>query len=385
MTRVVVVVKTAEGARWVIPQIAAIAARGAEVTAVIPEGEGRLAVSLEELAEREPRLTVVRSPFDFRFAPSIRTMRGLRRFRTLLRTFDADAALYHLYASALAVRFALWGTRTRRVHMVAGPLYLESPIIRAIERRAVDWDDALIAGSGYTASKYRELGIAERRLFTIPYGVDVAHYAPPETPRRNGDGRFHVVMVAYVYAPKRLAHAGRGIKGHDVMLKAWQRFAERHDDVALHLVGGGFDAVGERFRRQLTEEFEDLLRDGSVTWSESVNDVRDAYLAADLSVSPSLSENHGAALEAGSMGVPSIVSDAGGLPETVVPESGWIVRSGSVDELDRALEDAYREWRRGVLRDRGARARAHMVRDFDRAVASERVADVVLDIRAGAG
>lgn len=386
MTSVVVVVKTAEGARWVIPQIAAIAARGVEVTAVIPGGEGRLAVSLDELAEREPRLTVVRSPFDFRFAPTIRTLRALRRFRTLLRAIDADAALYHLYASALAVRFALWGTRTRRVHMVAGPLYLESAIIRRIERHAVGWDHALIAGSGFTASRYRELGVPESRLVTIPYGVDVAFYAPPlDGPSRNDDARFRVVMVAYVYAPKRLAQAGRGIKGHDVMLNAWQRFAARHDDVGLHLVGGGFNAVGERFRQQLMEEFEDLLRDGSVTWSESVNDVRDAYLAADLSVSPSLSENHGAALEAGSMGVPSIVSDAGGLPETVMPESGWIVRAGSVEELDRALEDAYREWRRGVLRERGARARAHMVRDFDRAVASERVADVVLGIRAGAG
>jgi glycosyltransferase involved in cell wall biosynthesis len=115
-----------------------------------------------------------------------------------------------------------------------------------------------------------------------------------------------------------------------------------------------------------------------VVWSTSVDDVRDAYLRADLSVSPSLSENHGAALEAGAMGVPSIVSDAGGLPETVRPDSGWVVPAGSVEDLDAALEEAFAEWRLGTLRERGVNARSHVVREFDQSVASDRVAQVVL-------
>lgn len=384
MTTVVVVVKTSEGARWIVPQIEAILSRGAVVSAVIPEGAGRLAAELDELAVHRPRLSIIRSPFDFRFAPSLGTVRGLHRFRALVRSIDADAALYHLYASALATRFALAGTRTRRVHMVAGPLYLESPIIRMFERRAAAWDDAVIAGSEYTAARYAELGVPAERLFTIPYGVDVESFGA-ETVHRPASERFRVVMVAYVYAPKRLAHAGRGIKGHDVLLRAWRRFASRHDDAELHLVGGGFDEAGRRHRRALLAEFDDLVRGGSVTWSESVDDVRDAYRSADLSVSPSLSENHGAALEAGSMGIPSIVSDAGGLPETVMPASGWIVAAGSVDQLDEALECAHDEWRRGVLPERGMLARAHVVRHFDRTIASDRVADVVLGVETRAG
>lgn len=379
MTAVVVVVKTNEGARWIVPQIEAMLSRGAAVSVVIPEGAGRLAATLDELAAHQPELTIVRSPFDFRFAPSLGTFRGLRRFRALVRSIDADAALYHLYASALAARFALAGTRTRRVHMVAGPLYLESPIIRMFERRAVAWDHAVIAGSDYTAARYAELGVPAERLFTIPYGVDVGFHAPhAESGHPSERGRFRVVMVAYVYAPKRLAHSGRGIKGHDVLLRAWRRFAARHDEAELHLVGGGFDEAGKRYRHDLLVEFDDLVRGGSVTWSESVDDVRDAYRAADLSVSPSLSENHGAALEAGSMGVPSIVSDAGGLPETVLPDSGWIVAAGSVEQLDEALERAHGEWRRGALTARGMLARAHVVRHFDRTIASDLVADVVL-------
>jgi glycosyltransferase involved in cell wall biosynthesis len=379
MTAVVVVVKTNEGARWILPQIEAILSRDAAVSVVIPTGPGRLAAALDELAAHQPKVTIVRSPFDFRFAPSLATFRGLRRFRALIRSIDADAALYHLYASALASRFALAGTRTRRVHMVAGPLYLESPFIRMFERLAVTWDHGVIAGSDYTAARYAELGVPAERLFTIPYGVDVGFFAPDvEAGHLPASGRFRVVMVAYVYAPKRLAHSGRGIKGHDVLLRAWRRFAARHDEAELHLVGGGFDEAGRRHRRDLLAEFDDLVRDGSVTWSESVDDVRDAYRIADLSVSPSLSENHGAALEAGSMGVPSIVSDAGGLPETVLPDSGWIVAAGSVEQLEEALECAHGEWRRGALPERGMLARAHVVRHFDRTTASDLVADVVL-------
>lgn len=386
MTKVVVVLKTSEGGLWVVPQLEAILSRGAEVVVVIPEAEGRLARALGDLEARRRRLTIVRTSFDFRFAPTIGSLSGLGRFRTLLRSIDADAALYHLYASALASRFALAGTRTRRVHMVAGPLYLEAPLIRMFERRAVGWDDALIAGSEYTAARYAALGVRPSRLFAIPYGVDIEHFSPSPDERRPESGDpFRVVMVAYVYAPKRMVHAGKGIKGHDVLLSAWRRFARRHGDVELHLVGGGFDARGERLRQCLIAEFDDLIRCGAVRWTASVEDVRDAYRTADVSVSPSLSENHGAALEAGSMGVPSIVSDAGGLPETVRPEGGWVVPAGSVDDLDAALESAYREWASGDLAERGRRARAHVVGGFDRAISSKLVADVVLGHEAAPG
>ncbi|MFC9558810.1 glycosyltransferase family 4 protein [Agromyces sp. NPDC056965] len=385
MTRIAVIVKTSEGARWIVPQIESLLVRGGEVVAVIPSGPGRLATELDRLAADERRFEVIRTPFDFRFAPRIRTLRGLLHLRRTLRRVDADAALYHLYASALASRFALSGTRTRRVHMVAGPLYLDSPVIRAVERLAAHWDDVLIAGSEYTAGRYAALGIAADRIHSIPYGVDVERFAPGEpigaapSPGAGQRGAFRVVMVAYVYAPKRLAHAGRGIKGHDVMLEAWSRFSRRHGEAELHFVGGGFDAAGERYRQRVISEFESVILDRGITWSASLDEIRTAYAQADLSVSPSLSENHGAALEASAMAVPSIVSDAGGLPETVLPETGWIVRAGSVDDLDSALESAFHEWRSGVLADRGLRARMYMTRRFDGRAAADRVADVVLD------
>jgi glycosyltransferase involved in cell wall biosynthesis len=74
---------------------------------------------------------------------------------------------------------------------------------------------------------------------------------------------------------------------------------------------------------------------------EAVADVRPFYLAADISVSPSLSENLGAPAEAAALGVPSVASDVGGLPEIVVDGwSGWLVRPGDPSDLAAALQDA---------------------------------------------
>ena len=69
--------------------------------------------------------------------------------------------------------------------------------------------------------------------------------------------------------------------------------------------------------------------------------MRPFYLAADVSVSPSLSENLGAAAEAAALGVPSVASNVGGLPEIVVDGwSGWLVKSGDPGDLAAALKAA---------------------------------------------
>ncbi|MBA3488162.1 MAG: glycosyltransferase, partial [Longispora sp.] len=101
------------------------------------------------------------------------------------------------------------------------------------------------------------------------------------------------------------------------------------------------------------------------------------YAAADVSVSPSLSDNHGAALEASSMGVACIVSDAGGLPETVDEQSGWVVPRADLPALIQALESAYQDFDSCDLPARGARARERMIRLFDQSIAAARVVDVI--------
>jgi glycosyltransferase involved in cell wall biosynthesis len=268
--------------------------------------------------------------------------------------------------------------------MVAGPLYLESAIIRQAERFLSRLDHVIIGGSVYTSELYRALGLGDARTPAIPYGIDTDFFTPPNGHQRaqaraevgvTGE-TFVVIMVAYVYAPKRGVYRGRGIKGHDVLLEAWRDFVASHPNSRLMIVGGGFDTAGESHRDELMRRF-DVVTDPTITWVQTVADVRAYYAAADLSVSPSLSENHGAALEAGSMGLPRIVSDAGALPETANEQSDWVVRRGDADDLRRALESAYQAFRAGALAERGLKAREMTVRLFDVRKGTKRVVDVI--------
>ncbi|MGW0433345.1 glycosyltransferase [Micromonospora sp. NPDC003197] len=398
-----VLLKTNDGGRWILPQVAELRRRGHEVVVVLPPGTGRLT------AELTSRGVAVRSsPFDFRLRPTLGTLRGLWRLRRLIRALRPDVVKYHLYASALAARLSTVGLPVRRAHMVAGPLYLESPVIRPVERRLWRLDHVTICGTDYTARLYGELGCPPDRRPVATCGVDTDHFdpvplagprtgpVPPSIPRpRMTDLRakaraelgipqdaFVAIMVAYVYPPKRLAHQGRGIKGHDVLLTAWRSFQARTPRAHLLLVGGGWTESGVAHRQELIDQF-GVRTDPSITWVESVHDVRPCYQAADVSVSPSLSEGHGASVEAGSMGVPGIVSDAGGLPETVDDTCGWVVPRGDATALAAALGAAYQEFEAGKLTPRGHLARQRVVRLFDNRVAAQRVADVIEQIADG--
>ncbi|WP_432834222.1 glycosyltransferase [Dactylosporangium sp. CA-092794] len=381
--RVALVIKTADGGRWTLPHVDELRERGHEVVAVLPPGsEGQLRKALHDRG-----VDVVQSAFDFRFRPGPGTLRGLLGLRRQLRGLAPDVVHYHLYASALACRLATLGRRgaaPARVHMVPGPLFLESPLIRAVERGLCRLDDVTIGGSEHIAGLYREIGLSEERTPAIPYGVDVERFTPPSAVYRAasrdalcaGDDTFVVCMVAYVYAPKRLVRRGRGVKGHDVLLAAWREFTRDRPDARLVLLGGGFDAAGAAHKRRLLERY-DVPADRTIDWHESALDVRDCYAAADCSVSPSLSENHGAALEAAAMGVPSIVSDAGALPETVDPASGWMVPRDDPAALAAALREAYADFRAGTLARRGEAARERAVRLFAQRPAARAVADVL--------
>ncbi|WP_326553549.1 glycosyltransferase [Micromonospora sp. NBC_01813] len=377
--RVVVMLKTAEGGRWIVPQVMELRRRGNDVIVLLPAGPGRLREQLHRAG-----VPMIDSPFRFRFRPGVSTLVQLHRLRRLLRRLRPDVVQYHHYHAALAVRLCAPGLGLARVFMVPGPLFLESGMIRAAERILCRLDDAVIAGSGHTAALYRTLGRPDQSLYAIPYGVDTRAFRPADPTTRAAARRqlglphdtFVVIMVAYVYAPKSLVHRGTGIKGHDILLEAWRRFHRDCPASRLILVGSGWDAAGEEHRRELIGRF-DVTGEPSIEWFAGVIDVGRYYAAADVSVSPSLSENHGAALEAGACGLPSIVSDAGGLPETVSAGSGWVVPAGDVAALVAALHAAQAEFRTGDLTRRGVCARELVERQFDSGECARAVADVI--------
>jgi glycosyltransferase involved in cell wall biosynthesis len=397
--RVAVLLKTNSGGMWILPQVEELRERGHEVIVILPPGDGRLTLEL-----RRRGFEVAESPFDFQLGPG--SLRGLLGLRALIRRIRPDVLHYHLLASAFAGRFATLGLPVRRVHMVAGPLYLESPVIRPVERLLWRLDDVIICGCQHASNRYGELGCPPERRPVATYGVNTDRHRPDwsddDEPRGErydqraaADARakaraelgisedtFLAIMVAYVYPPIRLINRGRGIKGHDVLFPAWRSFRERHPRVHLLVVGGGWTAAGEAHRRELIDRF-DVAGDPGITWLETVADVRPWYAASDVSVSPSLGESHGAAVEAGAMAVPSIVSEAGGLPETVDEHSGWVVPMNDVPALTAALSQAYRDFESGTLPARGRAARQRMTELFDNRRSAVQVADTIEAVAGG--
>jgi glycosyltransferase involved in cell wall biosynthesis len=390
--RIAVMLKTNSGGLWIIPQVEELRRRGHHVVAILPPGPGRLTA---ELTKRG--IEVFESPFNFRFRPTIATLRGLWQLRRLIRRLQLDVLHYHLYSSALAARLSTAGLPLRRVHMVAGPLYLESSIIRSVERPLWRLDDVTICSTQHISELYGDLGCPADRRPVVQYGIDVDYFTPPwaaagaaagtdtwsraraKARREIGmpeDG-FLVLMVAYVYPPKRLVYKGRGIKGHDVLLTAWPSFHARHPDSHLVLIGAGWAEAGEEYRRRLISRF-GVEEDSSVTWLGGVPDLRPFQIAADVNVVPSLSEGeNGVAREAAAMGLPSIVSDVGGLPDAIDDTCGWVIARDDPQALTAALEEAYEEFEAGRLPIRGDLARERAIKCFDRRDAAEKVADIV--------
>lgn len=373
--RIALILKTNTGGMWAVPQLQELRDRGHDVMAILPSGDGRLRRRLDDL-----NIPVHGIKYDFSLNNPVELLRATRTIRRIIKQNSIDCIFYHLIQSAVVARLSTVGMRLTRIHMVAGPLYLESQSIAKVEAHLSRFDHMIIAGSDYTRERYDEIGTPRDKLVSIPYGVDTERFSPGPNRREEilgvGADTFVVIMVAYVYAPKSSVYPETGIKGHDTLLRAWEQFALNRKNVRLVLVGSGFDADGERHRQVLINDF-DVEDSSTVTWFETVEDVRELYSCADISVAPSLSENHGSALESSSMRLPAIVSDAGALPEAVTSDTGWVIPRGSVEQLLDALSGAYDEHITGSLSKRGIAARELMQSSFELKDCAGRVADTI--------
>lgn len=198
--------------------------------------------------------------------------------------------------------------------------------------------ERVIAISDYVAEHVRShYDVGPDRLRVIPRGVDLAAFDPTavdaeRTARLAERWRLEpgrpVVML-----PGRVSR----IKGHAVLLRAIERMHRRQFVCLL---------VGEvEPRSAYVSEVEGLIGAtglaGVVRMVGGCDDMPAALALADIVVAPAIGpEAFGrVSVEAQAMGKPVIVSDIGGLSETIMPAAtGWLVPPGDVDELSGALE-----------------------------------------------
>lgn len=124
-----------------------------------------------------------------------------------------------------------------------------------------------------------------------------------------------------------------GQKGILVLIEAFRQLRALYNDVTLHVVGDG--ALSSTLKR-MSRDIRGLILRGRL----DADGVRTALAESDVLVVPSLcAENQPSAiLEAYAIGVPTIASRVGGIPEILRDgETGFLIDPGSVEDLLRAL------------------------------------------------
>jgi glycosyltransferase involved in cell wall biosynthesis len=364
---------TSRGAPWLVEMLRELDARGHDVTAVISPGEGDLAGALDAAGIRHLAL-------DHDVLIGARPLRAVRRIAALVRLLRRerpDVLQSHLFPSNVAGRFAGWLADVPvRLSMNAGPYFLESPIFDRVDVLTSRLDTRVIASCEYTRRLYIEKGVAADRVALVYYGSRAGRFDPatadPQRLRRDLGLPAEVPligMVAYFYPPAvagpevspRLA--GRGIKGHDILLRALPRVLARLPRAHVACVGDGWGPLGVAYQGEMKALAASLGVSHAVTFTGHRTDVVDILAGVDVAVQCSRSENLGGAIEALLMGAPLVVSRVGGLVDAVRDgETGLVVPpddpSALADAIVRLASD------RVFARRLGAAGRALMLERF---------------------
>ena len=131
-------------------------------------------------------------------------------------------------------------------------------------------------------------------------------------------------MVAYMYPPKRYLGQTRGIKGHEDLIDAIGIGLKDEPNIKGVFIGGGWNGASA-YERRIRAYAERRCRD-RIVFLGTRKDVLELYPDLDVVVHPSLSENVGGAAESLLLGIPTIATNVGGLPDLVKhDETGWLV------------------------------------------------------------
>lgn len=269
---------------------------------------------------------------------------GVRR---LVQETGPDVVHLHNVGVALAVRRALGKQhRVPRVFQVPGPLHMEHRASRRVELATAGPADFWLASCEYTRRLYLSAGVPSARVSMSYYGTAVDEYS--RAPGASGALREELVvaedtkivgMVAYMYAPKRYLGQRSGLKGHEDLIDAMALCMRERRDLIVVFIGGawagatGYEAKVRSYGRKRCGD--------RAVFLGTRGDVPRLYPDIDVAVHPSHSENVGGAVESLLLGVPTIASAVGGLPELVRPgETGWLVPARDPNSLRDAVLEA---------------------------------------------
>lgn len=303
-----------------------------EVVAVSSPGEG-----LDQVAQREGVRTVA-VPME-RHISLMSDLRSLWRMWRVMRRERPDMVHSMTPKAGLMCMMAGWLARVpRRVHTFTGLVW---PTTTGFKRRvlmATDWLTCACAthvipeGEGVKSDLLNH-GITRKPIRVLGYGnvrgIDMAHYSREsiDVPDRPAGVGFTFVFVGRIVRDK----------GINELVAAFDRLHQEHGDIRLVLVGPREDDLDP----VLPSTTERINRGEGIEAVGSQRDVRPFYAAADALVFPSYREGFpNVVIEAGAMGLPSIVTDINGAREIIIDgQNGVIVPPQDEEALYRAMKD----------------------------------------------
>ncbi|MDY0310282.1 MAG: glycosyltransferase [Castellaniella sp.] len=296
--------------------------QGAHQVTVATPGTSRLF----EQVGRIPGVRCVDASFSTRPVPMLAELARLRR---LLREGDFD--LIHVNGSADHRQAMLARIGLRRPPRIVWTKHNTMPV-RGFGHwlRARLGTDGAIGVSEFVTGMLRQSGYRRLPLRAIHHGVDTERFRPwlPADVRRArrellGDMPEGCLVLASVGGTDRE-------KGWLVLLEALNRLPEALRRRVRILV------AGDPPRGALRRDFEALDPGAAVVFPGLVDDPERVLAVADIGFVLSFHEACSfAACESLSVGLPTLVSDVGGLPEVVRDGiDGWIVPAGDVDAVE---------------------------------------------------
>jgi glycosyltransferase involved in cell wall biosynthesis len=289
-------------------------------------------------------LCALTRPLRFALALRLAARLGRRSERGRLRNFaylgEACVLLRWLARSGTRHVHAHFGTNPASVamlcHALGGPQYsftahgpeeFDKPLMLGL-RDKIERAAFVVAISSF--------GRAQLYRF-----CDHKHWPKIHVVRCGLDERFLQNGIAPLPDARRIVCIGRlsEQKGHLLLIEAAARLAAEHVDFELRLVGDG----------ELRAEIEALAVERGLAgrvhvtgWASSeqvLREIEDARLVVLASFAEGLPV---VIMEALAVGRTVLTTAVAGIPELVSPDCGWLVASGSVDELTAGLRRALR-------------------------------------------
>ena len=285
-----------------------------------------------------------------------RSHRELLRLRDFVRQTQADVVNIHYgdnfisLKDVLAIRLAGGRKCVVSVHHPT-PWDKSNAKTRKLTRLAGYLSDSVIAVSRATHQVLLEAGLPRKKTYLVPYGLPVPAATPSRSEARARlripPGRFVVGVLAQLVQHKGLPD----------LIESVARVPDLRSEMVLVIAGDGPE------RAHLECMAADRLK-SRIVFTGRIPDVNDFYAGCDLFVLPSYLEGFGLVyMEAAFHRVPSIGTNAGGVPDAVVDgETGVLIDPGDVSALAAAIQKLRND--AGLRRRLGEAARTRAIAQF---------------------